>query len=98
MTTGSAGNAVGSPTFSPPEGGFLTGEIIQRDRSSGQARADGWTQLGGCLQVVPLAAIRVQTANRVVSKCRRGTCSDRNYCFKPLNGYFSVGPFLEWPR
>lgn len=74
VKTGSAGNAVGSPAFSPPEGGFLTGEIIQRDRSSGQARADRWTQLGGCLQVVPLAAIRVQTANRVV-KCRGGTCN-----------------------
>lgn len=44
MKTGSAGRsgkALGSPTFSPPGGGFLTGEIIQLDRNSGQARADG---------------------------------------------------------
>lgn len=38
---GSSGNTAGSPTFSPPEGGFLTGEIIQRDRRSGQAGPDG---------------------------------------------------------
>lgn len=39
-SAGRSGNALGSPTFSPPGGGFLTGEIIQRDRDSGQARAD----------------------------------------------------------
>lgn len=37
---GSLGITLGCPTFRPPEGGFLTGEIIQPDRNSGQARAD----------------------------------------------------------
>lgn len=40
VSTGSSGNLLGSPTFSPPEGGFLTGEIIQHDGNTGQARAD----------------------------------------------------------
>lgn len=39
-STGSSGNWLGSPTFSPPKGGFLTGEIIQHDGNTGQARGD----------------------------------------------------------
>lgn len=38
---GGSGSTAGSPTFSPPEGGFLTAEMIQCDRRSGQARPDG---------------------------------------------------------
>lgn len=39
-SAGSSGNTPGSSTFSPPEGAFLTGGIIQGDSKSGQARAD----------------------------------------------------------
>lgn len=33
--TGSSGNWVGSPTFSLPQGGFLSGEIFQHDGNTG---------------------------------------------------------------
>lgn len=39
-STGSKGNWLGSPTSNRPEGGFLTGDIIQRDGNMGQSRGD----------------------------------------------------------
>lgn len=93
VKTGSAeswGNTPGSPTFSPPEGAFLTGEIIQGDRKWGRARADGWARCGGCLQAVALAVSKVQTANQLVSKRRRRTCREMIYSVQLLNWYFSI--------
>lgn len=88
-SAGSSGNTPGSPTFSPPEGAFLTGGIIQGDSKSGQARADRWARCGGCLQAVALAVSKVQTANQLVSKCPRRTCREMNYSVQLLNWYFS---------
>lgn len=39
MKTASTGSS-GSPTFSLPKGGFLTGEMIQHDGNTGQAMGD----------------------------------------------------------
>lgn len=83
-SAGRSGKALGSPTFSPPGGGFLTGEIIQRDRT--QARRGLMDEHG--VEAVPsvtLAVSKVQTANQLVSKCRRGTCREINYSVKLWN-------------